>query len=90
MTRFINADELIKYIPPEESLSIFAVANALAVNVVPVVHGKWLWELADNGWADHICSVCGFTKNTDIHVRVGWRYCPNCGARMDAERKENE
>ena len=45
-------------------------------------HGKWLWKLADNGWVDHICSECGYTENTDIHVSVGYRYCPNCGAYM--------
>lgn len=44
--------------------------------------GEWLWQLADNGWADHICSVCGYTKNTDIHVSLNWSYCPNCGADM--------
>ena len=44
--------------------------------------GEWLWKFADNGWADHICSECGWTKNTDIHVRLGYKYCPNCGADM--------
>jgi hypothetical protein len=55
----------------------------LAANVVEVRHGRWIWELADNGWANHICSECGYTKNTDIHVRLGYDYCPNCGAKMD-------
>lgn len=44
--------------------------------------GEWIWQLADNGWVDHICSVCGYTENTDIHVSLGWKYCPNCGAKM--------
>lgn len=47
---------------------------------VPV--GEWLWDLARNGWADHKCSVCGWTKNTDIHVKLGYKFCPNCGAMM--------
>ncbi len=50
--------------------------------------GKWLWQLADNGWADHICSVCGYTKNIDIHVSLGWKYCPNCGAKMEGKTNE--
>lgn len=50
--------------------------------------GKWLWELADNGWADHICSECGWKKNTDIHVSLGYNYCPNCGADMRVEKNE--
>lgn len=45
--------------------------------------GKWLWELASNGWANHICSECGFKENTDIHVKLNWRYCPKCGAEME-------
>ena len=44
--------------------------------------GAWIWKLADNGWADHICPVCGWTKNTDIHVSLGYNFCPNCGAEM--------
>lgn len=45
-------------------------------------HGKWIWQLADNGWADNICSVCGYTINDDIHVHVDYNFCPNCGADM--------
>ena len=57
------------------------------INDQPSVEGKrkiaeWNWELADNGWADHICSHCGFTKNTDIHVHLDWKFCPQCGYYM--------
>ena len=52
--------------------------------------GKWLWNLADNGWADHTCSECGWTKNTDIHVSLGYKFCPNCGADMrKGEKNDN-
>lgn len=47
--------------------------------------GKWEWSFADNGWADWKCSVCGWTKNTDVHINLGYRYCPNCGAKMEEE-----
>lgn len=40
------------------------------------------WSLADNGWADHTCSKCGFVENTDIHVVLDWNYCPNCGRKV--------
>jgi len=51
--------------------------------------GHWIWELASNGWANHICSKCGFKENTDIHVKLNWRYCPKCGAKMvESEDKE--
>lgn len=51
-----------------------------------IEHGQWIFELADNGWADHICSECGYTENMDIHVHLDWRYCPMCGARMEGYR----
>lgn len=44
--------------------------------------GEWLWAVADNGWADHICSECRFTVNTDFHVGIDYPHCPRCGARM--------
>lgn len=44
--------------------------------------GEWLWECADNGWADHICSECRFTINTDFHVGIDLPRCPRCGANM--------
>lgn len=50
--------------------------------------GKWLWELAPNGWANHICSECGFKENTDIHVKLNWQFCPNCGADMRGDTDE--
>ena len=43
---------------------------------------RFEWSLADNGWADHTCSECGYRENTDIHVSLGWNYCPNCGAKV--------
>ena len=54
------------------------------VDAVPVRHGKWLPR--EEGvlypfWERYTCSECG--KHSD-----DTRYCPNCGARMDAERKE--
>lgn len=43
---------------------------------------QFVWSLADNGWADHTCSACGYVENTDVHVRLGWHYCPSCGAKV--------
>lgn len=45
-------------------------------------NGHWESELASNGWKDIKCSECGWTKNVDVHVSLGYNYCPNCGARM--------
>lgn len=48
---------------------------------------KWLWKFADNGWADWICPECGFVENTDVHINLGYLYCPKCGTRLDSRDK---
>jgi rubrerythrin len=59
--------------------------DAPAVDAAPVVHGKWiispgcLWSIGD-------CSVCG-----EQHIGTNAaKYCPNCGAKMDGERRDGE
>lgn len=43
---------------------------------------RWIVELADNGWMDHICPVCHYKRNLDNHVINTYRYCPYCGSRL--------
>ena len=43
---------------------------------------RWIVELADNGWMDHICPVCHYKRNLDNHVINTYRYCPYCGTRL--------
>lgn len=45
--------------------------------------GKWILTIED--WNKWTCSNCGYVKRTDIHVNIGWKYCPNCGAKMEVE-----
>ena len=55
-----------------------------------VVHGRWVtepWEVVKQ------CSVCGKLPNAIPGSRnepCYSPYCPNCGAKMDGERKDNE
>ncbi len=46
---------------------------------------EFSYSFADNGWIDHTCSNCGYIENTDIHVSLGWNFCPVCGARIENE-----
>lgn len=55
-------------------------------DAVPVRHGKWAveWETDDTRMLR--CSECRMVFNVG-KGRDG-NYCPNCGARMDGERRE--
>ena len=64
-------------------------------DVVEVKHGEWI----DDGFGrgDMICSACREYAVTDedgnpLSALNNWQpeYCPNCSAKMDGERKENE
>lgn len=48
---------------------------------VPVVHGKWV-ERKIGRVEEMVCSMCGCVQEYDF---VAYRYCPNCGAKMDLE-----
>lgn len=50
-----------------------------AADVTPVRHGRWRFCGSDK-WNDaYECSECGNIAMDDSN------YCPNCGAKMDAE-----
>lgn len=56
------------------------VKDAPTIDAVPVVHGKW--EICWEDWRHQLdgnkCSVCGFEYYGNL-----FKYCPNCGAKMD-------
>lgn len=52
-----------------------------AVNAVLVVHARWIHDI-NNLYG---CSEC-MARETMSHKKLK-KFCPNCGARMDAEEK---
>lgn len=71
------------------------VSSEPTVDAVPVIHGKWIAD--ESTYTDGFvqCSVCKTTYFADDLYWVGEKahselpnYCPHCGAKMDAERKE--
>lgn len=102
MAKYINIDDLglgeCKPTPSQERYlskksyadgwnSLYRILkDAPTADMRPMVRATWKWELADNGWANHICSECGWKKNTDIHVGIDYKYCPSCGADMREAR----
>lgn len=63
---------------PAYGVAIGTVEEAPAADVAPVVHGRWR-PYPDCGVTR--CSVCDWS----IEECIDYKYCPNCGARMDKE-----
>ena len=64
-----------------------AIRELPAADVAEVVHGEWL--RADDDWNSLTtiqCSICSeewyFETDDDVSL-LNYKYCPNCGARMD-------
>lgn len=59
---------------------------APTLDAAPVRHGKWIDEGQYADFFPHhawLCSECG---EHVIEIDTPWyKYCPNCGARMDGE-----
>ena len=57
------------------------------VDAVEVVHGEWEYNPRDAiemMFTLPKCSICGHESADALN------YCPNCGAKMDGERKKDE
>lgn len=56
------------------------IQRAPAADVAPVVHGRWLcgdyYDIGD------VCSECDLDSQM---THPSYRYCPNCGAKMDLD-----
>ena len=96
MSRYIDADALIedfRYCGADEGLIkaiIHRVNLAPTADVVEVRHGEWKTPTTINGRAFNVphCSVC---EGIPCGVDENTKFCPNCGAKMDGERRsENE
>ena len=58
--------------------AVTRVENFPAADVAPVRHGKWLYgDYYDIG---DVCSECDWDSEM---THPSYRYCPNCGAKMD-------
>ena len=56
----------------------FDIENFPNADVVPVVHGRWIYKGDSDMW---VCSRCGRSVNADPEgIDL---YCYHCGAQMD-------
>ena len=90
MTRLIDADAIPWFVEGIGDIPVVTreeIDNMPTVEAEPVRHGKWL--CSDDMYETAVCSVCNCdTEEPYEFVKKSWNFCPNCGAKMDGERKE--
>lgn len=83
MTEYIAREKVLSKAAPvagcfSNMISAYDVIMLPAADVAPVVHGRWLcgdyYDIGD------VCSECDWDSQM---THPSYRYCPNCGARMD-------
>ncbi len=103
MSEYIDRQALLDAIPPTEEdkqISLYgAVADFIslvhdvpAADVAPVVHGRWIRFKepdSETGYIHMRCSVCSAYWSDPSHADH-FRYCPNCGAKMDGGMKHDK
>lgn len=74
------------------------ICNTPALDVAPVVHAHWVYDPdgMDFNLGAWVCSRCevkndnlGGLQRINPYLFSGSRYCPNCGAKMDALRNDD-
>ena len=60
--------------------AVTMVENFPAPDVAPVVHGRWIEQEKYTFGVMYDCSIC---DNRILDNGHSWKYCPNCGCRMD-------
>lgn len=82
MAEYIERDKAIKALigwetdPTDEDIE-YTLNKIPAADVVEVVHGEWIGH---EGYEE--CNICHHKAMFEHN------YCPNCGAKMDGERKD--
>lgn len=77
--------ELFKRENDELREAIERIQKIESADVAPVVHGEWLPTNDDN---KKRCNKCDTIVLIAMYPTGNANYCPNCGAKMDGERKE--
>ena len=87
---FLNYPRRIKFTIGEIRSMLKNERIAPTADVVEVRHGYWKEQ--DDGWDGvmYTCSVChcDWVTIDGTPSENNMRYCPECGAKMDGERKE--
>lgn len=84
MAEYIKRETVLERAEYDNNYRLIIPAEAIkaipAADVAPVVHGRWLYgDYYDIG---DVCSECDWDSQM---THPPYRYCPNCGAKMDKE-----
>lgn len=60
------------------------IARQKAADVAPVQHGRWINANSRPKTYERRCTACG-GRAYFCGVGCSYKYCPNCGAKMDLE-----
>ena len=91
--RLIDADAIPWFVDGVGNIPVIGkdeVDEMPTIDAVSVKHGEWVGVMTEE-WCtfdECKCSVCGVVE----YFNKGWKkfnYCPNCGAKMDGERKDD-
>ena len=63
------------------STAMSVVELAPAEDVAPVHHGRWIKD--ESSRIAYRCSVCDVLQHWSVIQDGRYKYCPNCGSRMD-------
>ena len=92
---YINAGGCFSSADPERLVRAVegwvAAADTPTVDVAPAAHGWWIEDertYPGAGLSNNLCSVCGGIGGAwkkGLEPERKWRFCPNCGAKMEGE-----
>lgn len=91
MAEYVNKSMLYSLCEPRGivTLHVSDIDAMPSADVTPVVHARWVKPVPGDG--DPCCSEC---KAKQLYLPyVGYfysKYCPYCGAKMDAKENDNE
>ena len=87
--RMIDADEAIVNfgfewddICPTRDEVVSFLRKQKTIDAVPVVRGEWIERALRP-----TCSLCGFSGSRIDAPISPFKYCPNCGAKMDGDKQ---
>lgn len=84
--RLIDADAIpeVSWDQKEEAAFRATINKMPTIEAEPVRRGRWETDTIHSNWTDctvRTCTACGGKFETSDK----WKYCPNCGAKMEGE-----